>query len=201
MSKNADEIHKLRAELREAVEGWTSLTADEWERGGVLFQPMEFAKGDLLTRAGEPSRHIFFLCSGLTRMFYSLENGKEMNKSFAWEGLFVSGSLGDAGRASEYGIQALEDTTAMAAGLPEIGALMAEGGGWTRLRDLYLGSLAERKARRERQLLVESAEERYRTFLTDFPHISGRLPQYQIALYLGITEVALSRIKKRMFGG
>jgi CRP-like cAMP-binding protein len=45
------------------------------------------------------------------------------------------------------------------------------------------------------QLLTLSAEDRYRCFLEEFGALDKEIPQYYIASYLGITPVALSRIR------
>lgn len=43
--------------------------------------------------------------------------------------------------------------------------------------------------------LTSSAEERYEKFITQFPLIVNRVPQYALASYLGMTTEFLSRIK------
>ncbi len=48
------------------------------------------------------------------------------------------------------------------------------------------------------ELLMLSATERYKQFLQNNPDIAAALPNYHIASYLGITDVALSRIRRRM---
>ena len=54
-----------------------------------------------------------------------------------------------------------------------------------------------KKERREREFLTESAEERYRMLLERSPALFDKVTQKDIARYLGITPVALSRIRKR----
>jgi len=46
-------------------------------------------------------------------------------------------------------------------------------------------------------LHIESAEERYRSLIDDFPDILQRVNLGHIASYLGITQETLSRIRKR----
>ena len=53
------------------------------------------------------------------------------------------------------------------------------------------------KERREQEVLELSAEERLVKFWEEHPHLKGRIPQRDVAAYLGITEVALSRIMSR----
>lgn len=206
------EADRLRAQMRRALLEYdpnAGFTDDAWSAAAGAFQLKAFAKGESLVRAGEAARYIYFIGSGLVRLYYETESGKQFNKSFAWENMFVAGSLNpgpkiDAGsrpngeaRENEYGVEALEPALALAVNLKDFGRLLAGDTRWRRFQEAYIRWLADRKARRERQLLLESAEERYRGFLKDFPDAVVRIPQYHIALYLGITDVALSRIKKR----
>lgn len=55
-----------------------------------------------------------------------------------------------------------------------------------------------RKEKKELELLKSSAEERYLHFLTDYPGLVQRVPQYHIASYLGITPESLSRIRSKL---
>lgn len=43
--------------------------------------------------------------------------------------------------------------------------------------------------------LVKSAAERYKEFIEKYPQIGQRVPNHQIASYLGITPQSLSRIR------
>jgi CRP-like cAMP-binding protein len=56
----------------------------------------------------------------------------------------------------------------------------------------YALLLAER---REAALLTLGAKDRYLQFIADYPGLEARVRQYDIASYLGITPVALSRIR------
>ena len=48
------------------------------------------------------------------------------------------------------------------------------------------------------QAISSTAEERYLTFLNQYPKLSQRLPNTQIASYLGITPEFLSKIRKEI---
>lgn len=45
--------------------------------------------------------------------------------------------------------------------------------------------------------LMHTAEQRYDYFLEKYPAIAGRVPQYALASYLGMTKQFLSRIRKK----
>lgn len=69
----------------------------------------------------------------------------------------------------------------------------------SRVLDFLLG-FAMKQERREMELLSLSAEDRYRLLIERSPELLDRVKQKDIARYLGITPVALSRIRKRMGG-
>lgn len=46
--------------------------------------------------------------------------------------------------------------------------------------------------------IASTPEERYKALLQKRPHLVDRVPQHQLASYLGITPESLSRIKKRI---
>jgi CRP-like cAMP-binding protein len=46
------------------------------------------------------------------------------------------------------------------------------------------------------QHISQPAEERYQSFLDEYPHLAVRLPNTEVASYLGITPEFLSKIRK-----
>lgn len=51
---------------------------------------------------------------------------------------------------------------------------------------------------RQLELISLNATERYKKLRSDIPNIDKLIPQYQIASYLSITAVQLSRIRKKL---
>ena len=182
----------------------TYITLAEPESGELLamFHRRDVARGELLLAPGDPLGYIYFVASGLLRIYYQVENKgnfREFNKSFATENMMVAGSMDENGNVSEYGIEALEDSTLMVASLEEFRQAMRRFPVFAEWRRAYLSQLALRKTRREREFLTGSALQRYMAFIEQEPELARRLPQYHIASYLGITDVALSRLRGREF--
>ena len=65
----------------------------------------------------------------------------------------------------------------------------------------FLLAYGIKKETREFELLCLPAEERYRRLLDAAPSLFERVTQNDIARYLGVTPVGLSRIKKRVDQG
>lgn len=69
---------------------------------------------------------------------------------------------------------------------------------WNDLLLRIYENLVIKKEKRESDFLLLNARERYEKFLDDYSMIEDVVPNYHIASYLGITDVALSRIRKEM---
>lgn len=157
------------------------------------------AKGDLFIRAGEVPGKLGFIHRGLFRYYYIDSKGRESTKSFFEEQSFITSySAMIKGIGSYYAVEALEDSEVMVTGYSEWKELFEGYPEW----NIFLIKLLEKgyikKEAREREFLQCDAEERYRIFLNEYPRLENRVKQHLIASYLGITPVALSRIRKKM---
>ena len=65
------------------------------------------------------------------------------------------------------------------------------------LTDALLVNLLS-SSRRESALMMDSAEQRYLQFLAEHSAIAKRVALHHVASYLGITNVALSRVRRRI---
>lgn len=54
------------------------------------------------------------------------------------------------------------------------------------------------KEKRDAGFLLLNAKQRYQQFLHEFGHDSDRIPLRHVAMYIGVTDVTLSRIRREM---
>lgn len=164
-----------------------------------IFVEAEVAKGSDFIREGEVAKQIAFIEEGLLRSYYISPHGLERNKHFFEAGSFVAPltSLVTQQPSPVY-IGALEDSKVLVASYDALERLY--------MKHLELNILGRKlvefgwitKERRETQLIMLDATQRYRAFLAEYPGLDQRIPQYHIASYLGITPVQLSRIRSQM---
>ncbi len=158
-----------------------------------------FEKEEILHRPGEIAKNVFFICSGVVRFYYISEDGKEYNKSFSQENQFAGAiQYTSQPEPSRFYIEALEPTQTLAISLQGLSRLYQQSLPWANLGRLQMENLAVKKANREASFLLDSAEQRYKSLLEQEPGLVQRLPLYHIASFLGITDVALSRIRRRI---
>jgi CRP-like cAMP-binding protein len=184
--------------LRGAVDHLVSPPQEEWQRFNQLFHPRSLSEGEYFIRAGESSEYFGFVNAGLVRFFYQTPRGTEFNKSFAQENQFMGAySAYLTTTATRFSIQAMEETHILVAKIRNIVNLYDKHKCWEKLGRILAEQLYIKKEQREAEFLLDDAETRYQTFLAQYPDLENRLAQYHIASYLGITPVALSRIRKK----
>jgi CRP-like cAMP-binding protein len=159
----------------------------------------QVAKGENFIALGTIPQKFAFVHKGLFRYYYANEKGNEFTKGFFPENSFiVSYSAMIKSTPSFFVIEALEDSTIWMVDYLRWKELYHNHRCW----DKFLISLLEKgymkKEARERELLIYDAESRYKLFLQEYPELEIRIKQRLIASYLGITPVALSRIRKAM---
>ena len=166
---------------------------------GAYGQPVTLQAGRHVFRQGDRDRKLYLVQQGLLKAYYVTDDGKETIKSFILQGDFI-GSLTASYKqeACSFNLVCEEQSSLVPMNFDVLYAASRENVAIaTRLLDILLG-LAMKKERREMELLCLSAEERYRQLRERSPELLERVKQKDIARYLGITPVALSRIRKRL---
>ncbi|MFN8575594.1 MAG: Crp/Fnr family transcriptional regulator [Candidatus Sericytochromatia bacterium] len=164
-----------------------------------LSRKIVLKKGDFFIREGEIPNKFAFNIQGLFRYYYIDNKGNDFTKGFIKENeLIISYSAMIQNKQSSYFIEALEDSIILVILYKDWLELVKK----NILLELVTKSFLEKgfikKESREREFLLDDAKTRYKNFLVEFSDISNRLKDYHIASYLGITPIALSRIKKNL---
>ncbi len=185
--------------LRAAIANFVVIPDEEWAFLLSKLDYLYFPKGAFLAKPGEMADCTHTIIKGLVRIFYADSEGKEFNKQFGAEHSTVGSYTSLVfGQPCRYYIQALEDTTTASCSKELIDQLYERHPCWERMGRLGAQHYLLFKEKREEELILDTLEERYRTFLRENPDLSRRLPQYHIASYLGVTDVALSRMRSRL---
>jgi len=184
--------------LRDRLTRFAPLSTSSWKTLVNLGQRQSLSKGAFFTRPGEPSTRFAVVLSGWLRHFYVDAKGKESVKAFRGP-LEVSGPYAEIlqRRPSRTFIEALTNAELLVFEVAKVDAAAERSLELQRLVRRFVEVQFVAKEQREFEFLMLSAEERYRQFCTSFPDLVTVLPQYQIASYIGITPVALSRIRAR----
>lgn len=171
-----------------------------WNKSKEYFHLKLLKKGEYLFHMEEKVDDYYFLIEGLARYYYLTTEGKEFNKSFAEKEGHLLSSISSVtqGAGSPFSVEVLSDFTTLYISYTDLLVLGAEYKEWNNLLLRIYENLIIKKEKREADFLLLDARQRYEKFLSDYDMISHVVPNYHIASYLGITDVALSRIRKEM---
>jgi CRP-like cAMP-binding protein len=155
-------------------------------------------KGHYLIREKQTNANLIVLEKGLVRGFYNKDN-KEINTWFASENIIIGSTLPlFNNRPSKENIQLLEDSCFHYMSNQKLQELYSKYPDFNtigrRIAEEYCLWLENRIT----SLQVDSAEERYKKLLNEFPDLLLRVSLGQISSYLGITQETLSRIRKNI---
>ena len=164
----------------------------------LYFEHKKFKKKTTLLDIGKVSNEVFYLIKGCIRL-YCEKDGEELSTYFFTENMFA-GSYDSflSRKPSKVAIETLE----------ECDVLVLSHKGQEKLYEIF-PKMNEfiRKAIEQRFILLHdlfisyllnSPEERYLMLQKDRPELLQRIPQRQIASYIGVTPVSLSRIRNRV---
>ena len=184
-------LHKILNQI-------SPISNELWKEASNYFSTKSLKKGEQLFSMGDEVKDFYFLTSGLARYYYLTEDGKEFNKSFAEvEGHLLSSISSVArGEPSPFFVEVLSDFECLVISYKDFLMLGEKYVEWQRLTLRIYENLTIKKERREADFLLLNARERYEKFLDAYSMIENTVPNYHIASYLGITEVALSRIRR-----
>jgi CRP-like cAMP-binding protein len=157
----------------------------------------EYKKGKFLLREGQIGNVCYFVLQGCVRQYY-LVDGIEKTTNFFTEGQPINSTLVFENKPSRSYLVCNEDCIVVEGRADDEQAFLTQ---MPRMEALgRIGVEAELQKTHEvhAEYVIASPIERYKNLLQTRPELLDRVPQYQLASYLGITPESLSRIRKRI---
>ena len=159
-------------------------------------------KGDHIFMQGELDGSIYYIQSGLLKAYYTSEEGKESVKSFiASNDVIASLSTAFSENTCSFSLICLEPTTVIKMPISKLLEYSRKDLEIANSMIDVLLNLSIKKEIREYEFLCLSAEERLDKLMQLQPQLIEKVTQNDLAHYLGVTPVGLSRIKKRILKG
>ncbi|MDX1908288.1 MAG: Crp/Fnr family transcriptional regulator [Bacteroidia bacterium] len=178
------------------ISKYAALTEDEKNlvRSLDLFRSAK--KGTILLSAGEQAQYVYLVLKGCIRTYYVID-GEEKTTNFytELEGLTPHGVQQNI--PSEYYISCVEDTLLAAADITMEAEILNQYPIFEKICRLFSEELVAKQQVHFDAFKLSSPETRYLSLMQNRPDLIQRVPQYQLASYLGITPQSLSRLKAR----
>jgi len=165
----------------------------------TLFICRTLRAGESLHQAGEVARYAAFVARGCLRSYVIDPKGKEHIVMFAPETWWLADNISLATKTpSQYFVDAIEDSDVLLIEPASHEKLVEKVPAYAAAFRKGLQRHSAAKDQRIVKSLSSSAEERYLDFLSTYPSIATRVPQWMVASYLGVSPETISRIRKKL---
>ena len=157
----------------------------------------EIKKKTVLLKEGDICKEVYFVIKGCIRLYY-IKDGEDISECFFTEGVLAGAH--DSFIAQQSGrnwLETTEDCTLLVLPYENLQLLYKE---IPLMNELVRKVMEERFVYLQRlftSYILDTPEERYARLIKERPELINRIPQHQIATFLGITKVSLSRIRSR----
>ncbi|MBK1896555.1 Crp/Fnr family transcriptional regulator [Chryseobacterium paridis] len=175
------------------------LNADERQLVTELFKPRLYRRKQYILQEGDLCNQFNFVVRGCIRLYKIDEKGNTHIIQFAPENWWMNDIRSFHKRLpSELNIDALEDTMILQISHENLITLYKNAPKFDRIFRVLLENSFVTLQNRLLQNISSTAEERYLSFMQTYSQLANRLPQTQIASFLGITPEFLSRLRNRL---
>ncbi|TDQ40660.1 Crp/Fnr family transcriptional regulator [Aureibacillus halotolerans] len=199
MTTNAEQDMPSHRLLKHFIEKHAVFSETELSAIMETIQVATYPKHTTLLKQGEISTACYFVLKGLIRQYSINAEGREMTSNFyKEEQAVVLFNSFKTKTESPYSLTCAEDSVLI------VGSLETESSMYETIPALekLTRSMVEQNfgAEQDERANAVSAtpEDRYRALLAQKADLIERVPQHQLASYLGMTPESLSRIKKRV---
>jgi CRP-like cAMP-binding protein len=187
------------AEIDRFVARYIHLSEEESAFFHSLLKHRQLKKKRFLLQEGEICDFEAFILKGCIRSYYLDQEGVETILLFAVEDWWVSDLTSFAERTpSNLFIETLEDSELLCIDYAGKAALFEKIPVFERMFRLLVQRSLSVLQQRLYGVLSQTAEERYLQFLEKYPLIAQRVPQHQIARYIGVSPEFLSKVRSTM---
>lgn len=158
----------------------------------------QYKKGTVLLKEGQISTEAYFVLEGCVRQFCLVDGDEKTNNFFTEEQWVISMNSFSQNSPSNHYLDCCVDSSLV------VGNRTKEENLYKRFPKLETVSrkVMEKVFAEQQEIMrsytTDSAEQRYIKLLESRPDLFQKIPQYQIASYVGVKPESLSRIRKRI---
>jgi len=185
--------------LKQYFNSISPLSEETWQEVSILFKKKFLPINEYFVEEGRYAKEIAFLEKGIVRAFFTNSEAKEYNKQF-----FVGPSLIGAYTSlltKEKNLipqKTLTECAVWVAEYSELEKLFMKFHDFERLGRKVAEFYFLEKEKKELEMALMDATERYLLFKEQFPTLEQLIPQYHIASYLSISPTQLSRLRNKL---
>ena len=174
------------------------LSAEEAAAIEASMRVETFKKGTMLLREGQVQVSSYFILEGCIREYLLIDGEEKTTNFFTEEQWVISLSNFNTPSLATHNLVCAEDTSVSIGNEREAQEMFKR---FPRFETISRAVVEAAFAEQKQALtayLTDSPEQRYLKLLNSRPDLFQRIPQYQLASYLGVKPESLSRIRKRL---
>jgi len=157
----------------------------------------QYKKETILLKEGQNSDNGYFVLKGCIRCYYII-NGEEKTTNFYTEAESLEPVCKVNKKPSEYFVSSVEDSILIVANSKMEKMIYEKFPKFETLCRVLSADLLAKNQSSFDEFKTSTPEQRYLNLLKNRPNLIQRVPQYQLASYLGLTPQSSSRIKTRL---
>jgi CRP-like cAMP-binding protein len=155
-------------------------------------------KGATLLKEGQYSRNSYFVLKGCIRVYYVID-GEEKTTAFYTEMEGLTPHCVITKTPSEYYVSCMEDTILLVSNVDMEDEINRKFPKFDTMCRILSAELLAKQQIDFDAFKTSSPEQRYLNLVEKRPDLIQRVPQHQLASYLGIKPQSLSRLRARIF--
>ena len=177
---------------------FTDLSDDEVAFVKANMKTLDVPKNHILLAQGAVSKAFYFIVRGSVRMYY-IANGEEKTAFFYTENMFVSSYQSFTKQVpAKHNLASIEASQLIVFDLESVGKYIAFSPKFEFLARVIMEDELAVYQEIISSFVTQNAEQRYVDLLANKPDLLQRIPQHQIATFLGVSPETLSRIRHRL---
>jgi len=186
-----------RKTFSDIVNSFSPVSANSLEEMVKLAGWKKIPKGDVFIMKGKPNKEEYFLFTGICKSFVINPEGEEVCLSFYTDNSVLTPHVvRTRDNISTHSYKALSDLNIAVINSEEFELLIRNNSEVENFGNSVLRWELFRKIDKEIELASVSAIDRLISLRKDFPNLENMIPHTDIASYLGITNISLSRLRK-----
>lgn len=186
----------MKDKISQIIHSVTPLPIKSLDKLKKITQYIKLKKGELITSVGQNNNLEYFLIEGICKSFLYTPEGEDVTLSFFMTGSIISPNTTRSKEGkSIINIRALTDVEIVTINADDFEGLMIEDLEIRHFGNSVLRNELIEKVQKEIGLASLKGKDRLLNLRNNFPNIENLVPHSDIASYLGITTISLSRLR------
>ncbi|WP_207494879.1 Crp/Fnr family transcriptional regulator [Aridibaculum aurantiacum] len=174
------------------------MSEEEIEAIDETMRLQQFEKGTILLKEGQVSSDTYFVLEGIVRQYYLIDGLEKTSDFFSDEQWVISLQHINLNNPSPYYLECCTDCALLIGNSQKGEGLYKKFPNLETVSRKLMESVFTGQQEKIEAFTINTPTMRYQNLLQSRPDLFQRIPQYQIASYIGVTPESLSRIRKRI---